>query len=78
MTMVPNASPGDGVKPNRQQRRQALWRQIDERLLETFRSHQEVRQRLEQAEKAVLDGDRTPSQAAAELIAAFEDRLAGK
>ena len=62
----------------RQQRRQALWRQIDERLLETFRSHQEVRQRLEQAEKAVLDGDRTPSQAAAELIAAFEDRLAGK
>ncbi|MEE8277233.1 MAG: methylmalonyl Co-A mutase-associated GTPase MeaB [Thermoanaerobaculia bacterium] len=62
---------GELEEMRREQRRRALWRQIDERLLEAFRSHRSVRQRLEEAEKAVLDGSRTPSQAASELIGAF-------
>ena len=68
---------GELYEMRREQRRRALWREIDERLRDTFRTHRGVRQRLEAAEESVLDGSATPSQAAEKLLAAFEEPSPG-
>ena len=66
-----NAS-GELTEMRTEQRRRALWREIDERLLEAFRRHPGVRRHLQAAEQAVLQGYKTPSRVAAELLDAFK------
>jgi LAO/AO transport system kinase len=48
-----------------------MWSQIEEKLLDSFRHHPEVTERLAELERAVAAGTVTPTQAAAELLAAF-------
>jgi LAO/AO transport system kinase len=49
-----------------------MWSLIDERLLEAFRAHPEVKKRLAELERAVVEGSVTPTRAATELLAAFQ------
>jgi len=48
-----------------------MWSLIEEKLLDSFRHHPEVTERLAELERAVAAGTVTPSQAAAELLTAF-------
>jgi LAO/AO transport system kinase len=49
-----------------------MWSLIEEKLLDSFRHHPEVTERLAELERAVAQGTVTPTQAAAELLTAFQ------
>jgi LAO/AO transport system kinase len=54
-----------------QQARAALWSEIDDSLIERFRTAPAVARRLAAAEQAVIAGTQTPSAAARALLVAF-------
>ncbi|MGB3563138.1 MAG: methylmalonyl Co-A mutase-associated GTPase MeaB, partial [Thermoanaerobaculia bacterium] len=49
-----------------------MWSLIEEKLLDSFRQHPEVTERLAELERAVAAGTVTPTQAATELLTAFQ------
>ena len=62
----------DALLPlRREQTRRWLWSQVDERLSAALRAHPKVAARLDEVEQAVMDGRRTATWAARELLAAF-------
>ena len=62
---------GELLARRRAQLRHWMWSLIEERLLTSFRSAPAVQTRLESAEHAVVEGTKTPAQAAAELLELF-------
>jgi LAO/AO transport system kinase len=65
------AGSGELEERRRSQLGRWMWSLIDEKLLDSFRNHPEVTERLAELERAVAKGTVTPTQAAAELLAAF-------
>lgn len=63
---------GELEEKRRRQLGQWMWSLIEEKLLDGFRSHPEVKERLSSLERAVVEGSVTPTQAATELLEAFQ------
>lgn len=59
---------GELDERRREQLRRWMWRVIDEQLHASFRAHPGVQARLEEAERAVLAGEQTPTAAARGLL----------
>lgn len=63
---------GNEFEQNRRnQKRNWMWSQIEERLLESFQGHPRVAAKLAEIEKAIADGSLPPSLAADQLLDAF-------
>ena len=55
----------------REQARAALWSEIDEGLVESFRAEPAIARRLDAVEQRVMEGEQTPAAAARALLRAF-------
>jgi len=65
------ADSGELEERRRRQLGRWMWALIEEKLLDSFRHHPEVTERLAELERAVAEGTVTPTQAATELLTAF-------
>ncbi|MGB5814000.1 MAG: methylmalonyl Co-A mutase-associated GTPase MeaB [Thermoanaerobaculia bacterium] len=65
-------SSGELEERRRHQLGRWMWSLIEEKLLDSFRQHPEVTERLAELERAVAAGTVTPTQAATELLTAFQ------
>ena len=66
------AASGELEERRRRQLGRWMWSLIEEKLLDSFRHHPEVTERLAELERAVAAGTVTPTQAATELLTAFQ------
>ncbi|MEZ4652425.1 MAG: methylmalonyl Co-A mutase-associated GTPase MeaB [Candidatus Eisenbacteria bacterium] len=64
-------SDGSGDERRRGQNRHWFWSRIEDELLQTFRRAPEVRARLEETERAVVEGRLSPTRAARDLLDLF-------